>query len=221
MRGAYREQTIDLSRYDVDSLLAPAAGTIPVAIRLEAILPTARPSMDVEAHGKQLDDGLAPGGPLPSWVAALTTHVALSQVGTSRTDGTKYRESASSSSSSTTWHAVVTAQSIFFEGVTYELHEIFGLSATTAGVEGTPNLSQSTGMAVEEDNLNDECVVCLTENREVALLPCRHMCMCKECAKIMMTSGTAGGTLRSKCPICREPVMNFITNAPLAVKGTA
>jgi hypothetical protein len=42
----------------------------------------------------------------------------------------------------------------------------------------------------------DECVVCMTEARDVMVLPCRHMCLCRGCADTLRQQS-------HKCPICR------------------
>lgn len=46
----------------------------------------------------------------------------------------------------------------------------------------------------QEDGQNGDgdCVVCLTEQKEVILLPCRHMCVCQSCFVHI-----------DKCPVCR------------------
>ena len=42
-----------------------------------------------------------------------------------------------------------------------------------------------------------DCVICLTVPKNTAALPCRHLCMCNNCAKLHnMQSNT--------CPICRS-----------------
>lgn len=40
---------------------------------------------------------------------------------------------------------------------------------------------------------NEDCVVCLSEFQQVLLLPCRHMCVCRQCLSRI-----------DKCPICRQ-----------------
>ena len=49
-----------------------------------------------------------------------------------------------------------------------------------------------------------ECVVCMTDRKTVVLLPCRHVCLCGNCANIMAKDP------KSKCPICREMVVNYM-----------
>lgn len=42
------------------------------------------------------------------------------------------------------------------------------------------------------------CVICLTDNRNVLLLPCRHLCLCGTCAENLKYQS-------ANCPICRIP----------------
>ncbi|KAK1318043.1 putative E3 ubiquitin-protein ligase LUL4 [Acorus calamus] len=77
----------------------------------------------------------------------------------------------------------VIKQILWVEGERYELQELFGRS------ESEP----------EDDNSGQECVICMGEPRNTAVLPCRHVCMCSECAKALVAQS-------NKCPICRQPV---------------
>ena len=74
----------------------------------------------------------------------------------------------------------VVKQSFTVFGRSYDLQEIYGASKGAG-----------------EDDDDDNCVICLTEPKLAVCLPCRHMCLCEECAASLMT-GTA------KCPICRQ-----------------
>ena len=42
------------------------------------------------------------------------------------------------------------------------------------------------------------CVICLTDIRNVLLLPCRHLCLCGSCAENLKFQSAS-------CPICRIP----------------
>jgi hypothetical protein len=42
------------------------------------------------------------------------------------------------------------------------------------------------------------CVICLTDMRNVLLLPCRHLCLCGSCAENLKFQS-------ANCPICRVP----------------
>ena len=41
----------------------------------------------------------------------------------------------------------------------------------------------------------DTCCVCLTHKKEIAVIPCFHMCLCERCAQRVVS-----------CPLCRQPV---------------
>ena len=49
-----------------------------------------------------------------------------------------------------------------------------------------------------------ECVVCMDEPTSCLFLPCRHMCVCRVCADLIMASATAD------CPKCRTKVEYII-----------
>jgi hypothetical protein len=76
----------------------------------------------------------------------------------------------------------------------YELQEIYGLESRSV-----PALSG----ADQDPNFGKECVICMVEPKDTAVLPCRHMCMCCECAKIMRL-------VRDTSPICRTCVESMV-----------
>ncbi|XP_062002880.1 probable E3 ubiquitin-protein ligase LOG2 [Rosa rugosa] len=84
----------------------------------------------------------------------------------------------------------VVKQILWVSGMRYELQEIYGI-----------------GNSVEDDlDGNDpgkECVICLSEPRDTTVLPCRHMCMCSGCAKVLRYQ-------TNRCPICRQPVERLL-----------
>ncbi|XP_073044395.1 probable E3 ubiquitin-protein ligase LOG2 [Primulina eburnea] len=84
----------------------------------------------------------------------------------------------------------VVKQLLWVYGMRYELQEIYGI-----------------GNSVEDEfDGNDpgkECVICLSEPRDTTVLPCRHMCMCSECAKVLRFQ-------TNRCPICRQPVERLL-----------
>jgi E3 ubiquitin-protein ligase MGRN1 len=105
-------------------------------------------------------------------------------------------ESGKHSSSQTTYANVlkkhdaysvqILKQKIVVEGHdhAYDVQEIFGIANTND----------------EEDN---ECVVCMSEPRDTTVMPCRHMCLCHECAESLRKQ-------TNKCPICRESVQSLL-----------
>ncbi|XP_030548201.2 probable E3 ubiquitin-protein ligase LUL4 [Rhodamnia argentea] len=88
------------------------------------------------------------------------------------------------------FHVKVVKQILWVDGVRYELRELYGLGSSSA----------------ESYNDNDpgkECVICMTEPKDTAILPCRHLCMCNECARALTHQS-------NKCPICRQPIEELI-----------
>ena len=47
------------------------------------------------------------------------------------------------------------------------------------------------------------CVVCVDQLKTVLILPCRHMCLCVDCAREIAESRFIE---RRVCPLCREPI---------------
>ena len=58
------------------------------------------------------------------------------------------------------------------------------------------------GEEAAEDDSTD-CIICLTETREYACIPCRHLCMCHNCVGDLASHG-------NKCPMCRKHVQLFL-----------
>jgi hypothetical protein len=91
-------------------------------------------------------------------------------------------------------------QKIQVGATSYELQEIYGIDGSAGGGGGSDAESgASAGGGVEGGDDGRECVICMTEPRDTTVLPCRHMCMCSECAKVLRMQS-------EKCPICRTPV---------------
>ncbi|KAF8079469.1 hypothetical protein N665_1026s0026, partial [Sinapis alba] len=83
--------------------------------------------------------------------------------------------------------AKVVKQILWVNGSKYVLQEIYGIGNTV------------DGSGEDETESGKECVICLTEPRDTTVLPCRHMCMCSGCAKLLRFQ-------TNLCPICRQPV---------------
>jgi hypothetical protein len=81
-------------------------------------------------------------------------------------------------------------------------------AAETAAVEaeqhGGGGDSKDDGECGGGASRENECVVCMEETRSCLFLPCRHMCVCRACADLIMASATAN------CPKCRTKVENII-----------
>ena len=89
-------------------------------------------------------------------------------------------------------------QKIQVGATSYELQEIYGIDgAAESGGDS------AAGGGDGADNAR-ECVICMTEPRNTTVLPCRHMCMCSECANVLRMQS-------EKCPICRTPINELLT----------
>ncbi|CAG9464265.1 unnamed protein product [Pedinophyceae sp. YPF-701] len=187
---ASAQHFVDMSKCDHDVMASAEGDLYPLVIRLEALTQAARD------QGKTLDD-LAIGSEQPAWVQSQTTYAVVT-----RTEAGQ-------------WVAKVIKQKIMFDGTPYELQEIYGLQAAAANggtAEGTP-------IAEDPDDGSTECIICMSQARDTAVLPCRHMCMCKECAQALISPTNTSST-RAKCPICRRMVSNILTIVKTENGGT-
>ncbi|XVF06142.1 hypothetical protein REPUB_Repub06bG0022000 [Reevesia pubescens] len=84
----------------------------------------------------------------------------------------------------------VIKQILWIDGIRYELREIYGIN-------------NSSEQGFDDSESGKACVICITEPKDTAVLPCRHLCMCSECAKQLR--------LQSKrCPVCRQSIQELI-----------
>ncbi|PON41407.1 ABA insensitive ring protein [Parasponia andersonii] len=84
----------------------------------------------------------------------------------------------------------VLKQILWVNRMRYELQEIYGIGNTVDG-------------DIDGNDSGKECVICLSEPRDTTVLPCRHMCMCSGCAKVLRFQ-------TDRCPICRQPVERLL-----------
>ncbi|CAE1165052.1 E3 ubiquitin-protein ligase MGRN1,Probable E3 ubiquitin-protein ligase MGRN1,E3 ubiquitin ligase Rnf157,E3 ubiquitin ligase RNF157 [Acanthosepion pharaonis] len=76
-------------------------------------------------------------------------------------------------------------------GLCYLLQEIYGIE--------NKNLERSKLDADDEiEDTGSECVICMSDMRDTLILPCRHLCLCNNCAESLRYQA-------SNCPICRAP----------------
>ncbi|TMW56668.1 hypothetical protein Poli38472_006678 [Pythium oligandrum] len=103
--------------------------------------------------------------------------------------------------SSGEWSVKVLKQKIQVDGMTYELQEIYGIDGSVAAAPKSDAAGDPAGNKAEELEIPDgaECIICMSEPRNTTVLPCRHMCLCGECAEALRKSS-------STCPICRTRV---------------
>ena len=73
-------------------------------------------------------------------------------------------------------------------------------SSETGAAGGSSTPKPSPAAADDDDTL---CVICITLEKDTAVLPCRHMCLCKGCAQELMRH-------TPKCPVCRGPISQLL-----------
>ncbi|KAJ1999232.1 hypothetical protein H4R26_005152 [Coemansia thaxteri] len=78
-------------------------------------------------------------------------------------------------------------QKVCVNGTVYLQHKIFSPSETL----------QSRANPINE--VPQQCAVCLSHECDAMMLPCRHLCMCRDCASTHRQHS-------NKCPICRTVV---------------
>lgn len=77
------------------------------------------------------------------------------------------------------------------DGLCYLLQEIYG-------IENKINQKSSKDEDNELEETGLECVICMSDMRDTLILPCRHLCLCRDCAESLRYQA-------SNCPICRSP----------------
>jgi hypothetical protein len=72
----------------------------------------------------------------------------------------------------------LTSQRIVIDSNAFLLQEVYGF------------LDDETGGA--DDSGARDCVICLSEPRDTIVLPCRHLCLCRSCARTLRNQGILG-----------------------------
>lgn len=82
------------------------------------------------------------------------------------------------------------SQNLIIDNEVLQLQEIFGLEDAKD----------------EEDESSDMhlCTICITEKKNTVVMPCGHLCVCKNCA-IEFSKAKAPA-----CPVCWKVIMSFV-----------
>ncbi|KAH8282790.1 hypothetical protein KR054_009882 [Drosophila jambulina] len=48
------------------------------------------------------------------------------------------------------------------------------------------------------------CVICMERTRSIVIMPCRHLCLCKECSQQLLMR------YENRCPVCRNDILSFL-----------
>eukprot|EP01061_Rhynchopus_euleeides_P005127 TRINITY_DN14375_c0_g1_i1.p1 TRINITY_DN14375_c0_g1~~TRINITY_DN14375_c0_g1_i1.p1 ORF type:complete len:352 (+),score=113.06 TRINITY_DN14375_c0_g1_i1:83-1057(+) len=80
----------------------------------------------------------------------------------------------------------------------YCLEDIYGLEVAEEAAGAV-----TASIHDVEDEQDSACVVCMVEERDTTVMPCRHMCLCRECANHLRQA-------TNKCPICRTAITSLL-----------
>lgn len=100
------------------------------------------------------------------------------------------RNEETTSSLPAQWSVQLYSQKLQYGTQCFVLREVFGV---------TSKIAHDT----EVEGGNSDCVICLSEPRDTAVLPCRHMCFCSYCAGIVRLQC-------DRCPVCRQKVQSLL-----------
>jgi len=84
---------------------------------------------------------------------------------------------------------------IRYAGRIYLEQELYGQGSD----QPDENENNASALSLSDQDSGKECVICISEFRTTAVLPCRHLCLCSFCTDSFRTH-------TNKCPICRSPV---------------
>ncbi|KAG5481406.1 hypothetical protein LSCM4_07118 [Leishmania orientalis] len=108
----------------------------------------------------------------------------------------------------------VISQIVTAGGSAYTVENLYG--ADNDGV--TPTSGNSGGAVMIGSTIEDDedglCVICLTNAKDTAVMPCRHMCMCKDCGEQLLMH-------KPVCPVCRAPISTLLHMPSMSNNATA
>ncbi|KAJ8451993.1 hypothetical protein Cgig2_016574 [Carnegiea gigantea] len=137
---------------------------------------------DVEALGKPSADGASP--------LVIFAEVTSSSQAAETSERAQITHAVIERQNDGSFNVKVIKQIVSIDGEEYEVRELYGIGSSSA--EG-----------FNDDDPGKECVICMTEPKNTAVMPCRHLCMCSDCAKELRLQ-------TKKCPICREEISELI-----------
>lgn len=116
------------------------------------------------------------------------------------------------------WGVKVIRQEVLVAGTIYVIQELYGIGAVDVTASKPPATPDADGSG-EKDNVfsidaSNECVICLIEPCNTAVLPCNHLCLCQDCGAKLSTDPSLD---RRRCPICRTDLESLLRIIPTAM----